>query len=107
MPQDWSDLVELTPDTVQKIVESKPGVYRMSSKRNDGKYYVFYVGQATDVRARLLQHLGDNEENECIRSERVKDCVFRFTYVDSQRERDSVESQTIQEYNPNCNTKKP
>jgi excinuclease UvrABC nuclease subunit len=79
----------------------------MSSKRSDGKYRVFYVGQATDLRARLLQHLGDNEENECIRSERAENCVFRFTYVDSQRERDSIESQTIQEYNPKCNTKKP
>jgi excinuclease UvrABC nuclease subunit len=97
----------LNPENVQKDVLARPGVYRLSRRGDDGKYTVFYIGQATDLGARLLQHLGNDEKNECIRSKRAAVCGFRFIYVESQSDRDTMEGKQIEEYKPECNTQRP
>ena len=107
MPIQWSELIEYSVESVKSKVASMAGVYRLSARDDAGEYRVFYVGQANDLRARLLQHLGDGEPNECIRTERKKPCKFRIVYVERQEGMDQVESETIQEFSPRCNAKKP
>lgn len=39
MPIQWSDMVEYAAENVKDKVASRAGVYRLSSKSDDGKYY--------------------------------------------------------------------
>ena len=106
MTQDWSEPIVYSEENVKRTVGASAGVYRLSSERDDGHYRPFYVGQAKDLRERLLQHLGDAEPNDCIRSERKKPCSFRIVYVANQADRDKLETATIREHSPGCNTQK-
>jgi len=47
---------------------AKAAVYLLWVKLKNGKWRCFYVGQASDLDNRLLNHLSDDEENECIQN---------------------------------------
>ncbi len=97
MSLDWTDIIEFSKESVERHVRTEAGNYRLVSKGNDGKYYRFYAGQATNLRARLLQHLSAAEEN---------DCGYRFAYVASQSERDAIEREDIGD-GLDCNKQTP
>jgi len=69
---------------------------------------VFYVGQADDLRGRILQHIQDSEENTCIKTYFVsKPCFFRYAKATSPDVRDAAEKQMYKRYKPRCNERDP
>lgn len=90
---------------MKSVVPNVGGIYRLINKGTDGKFYVFYVGQANDLEARLLDHLASWEPNTCIKNKvRSLECHFRFARVPTKAERDRLEAQEVREYQPACNT---
>lgn len=104
----WTKLTELTKSSVQALADNMPGVYRLSYKADDDKYYVYYVGKAEDIKDRLLEHLSSGEKNICIRNYLSgKSCFFRFANVTKSYIRDAAERQMYKHYEPTCNEKEP
>lgn len=103
----FSDLFPYNSGSVSRTAPNSPGVYRLSYKATDGKYYVFYVGQSEDLEERLLAHLQKSEPNACIRDMvRKATCGFRYAVVRSKRDRDNLEIAEIRRLNPSCNRRK-
>jgi excinuclease UvrABC nuclease subunit len=94
--------------TVNNNVPEKAGIYLLWVKLKNGKWQCFYVGQADNLRIRLLQHLSDNEKNKCIKTN-VSDflCGFEFALVGRQAERDGLEKYIYEFYSPECNIISP
>ena len=100
----FSDLHPYDRDTVRSIAPHSAGVYRLSQRGSDSKFYVFYVGQGEDLADRLMDHLQDSEPNPCITSSvSGGDCAFRYITVPRKADRDTLESQQISEFGPRCN----
>jgi len=54
--------------TVKRHVPAEAGTYLLWVKLKEGKKWrCFYVGQARNLEARLLQHLSSKEDNDCLR----------------------------------------
>jgi excinuclease UvrABC nuclease subunit len=101
---EWSNRYLYNEDNVKKHATTSGGVYRLIYKNGD-EYYVFYVGQSDDLERRLLEHLSNNESNECIKKHlRGYTCYFRFIEVSSSSERDRIEKEEIEKYKPSCNS---
>lgn len=99
----WSNLYPYTEENIKKYAPPTGGVYRLSYKKN-GSYYVFYIGQSNNLERRLLEHLGPSETDSCIKRHlRDYDCFFRFIEISSLDERNRVERNQIDEYDPPCN----
>ena len=104
----WTNLIKLDSAGVLRIKDIS-GVYRLSyfSPVNQ-KYYVYYVGQATDLNDRLGDHLPDNEEDRCCQRYLDKyDCFFRAAAVSRQDNRDGIEATLFDHFEPNCSERKP
>lgn len=103
----WSRLIEITPLT-SLLLPSFPGVYRLSYKNNDGKIYVFYVGQADNLQLRINQHLSVNEENVCIKRMLSNNtCYLRYARVNDSRVRSGAELALYRHYSHSCNLIEP
>lgn len=104
----WSNLINLDEGNIDKGVDNKAGIYRLSVKFKDGKYNIFYVGSANDLNRRLKEHLSDNEENRCIR-DNVKNYImaFRFAYIPEKNIREGAERFMYDHYKPSCNEIEP
>ena len=56
---DWVGPLILCPSEVRRVPTGIPGVYILHALApSRGGYAVFYIGKASDLRRRLLQHLG-------------------------------------------------
>jgi len=100
---EWSSRYSYTEANVRKYAPTSGGVYRLINKSGD-KHYVFYVGQSDNLERRLLEHLSRSEPDACIKRHlREYNCYFRFIEISSSSERDKVEQEQIDEYNPDCN----
>ena len=53
----------LNEDQIKQIPHDKGGIYSLSNKQVG----IFYVGQSDNLKSRLLEHLSDKEENNCIK----------------------------------------
>jgi excinuclease UvrABC nuclease subunit len=108
MPQlTWSKLIPLTYDEIQRVSDLG-GVYRLSYLSADKSYYVFYVGKAESLKKRILNHIGNLEENTCIRSYIKKyPCYFRFAVIAGEHERSGAERQLFLKFSPKCNLQEP
>lgn len=103
----WSRLTAITSLT-SILIPNFTGVYRLSYRSGDGKIYVFYVGQADDLRARITQHLSQNEGNPCIRKMLTSyTCYIRYARVSERRVRDGAERFLYRHFSPSCNTVEP
>jgi hypothetical protein len=99
----WSNRYAYTEANVQKYAPLTAGVYRLIYKKGD-EYYVFYVGQSNNLQRRLLEHLAASEPDMCIKGHmRDYDCSFRFAEISSLDERNQVEREQIDKYDPSCN----
>jgi len=99
----WSSRYVYTEDNVNRCVLDRGGVYTLICQQGE-EHVVFYVGQAANLRLRLRQHLSASEPNACIKSHlNTYACFFRFLVVESPRERDRVNREQIEEYEPSCN----
>lgn len=86
-------------------VPSQPGNYVITVGPDNTPVY---VGQASDLKARTLEHLGTNEKNPCVAREIRKPGARLFYQVaHSQRERDAVENEWCAKYSPACNRISP
>jgi len=106
----WSGF--FTPYNERKVRDNVPyeaGVYLLWVKLKEGKNWrCFYVGQAKDLEARLLEHLSEDEENECL-SNKVnrKVCGFEYAEVGDQDNRDGIERYLYDQYKTECNEREP
>ena len=104
----WTKLVAFNATNVDAIKSALPGVYRISYKADDDNYYVFYVGQAEDIKQRLHEHLLPSETNICIRNRVEKgNCAFRYAEITKDYIRNAAEQQMFKHYQPSCNEKEP
>ena len=104
----WTKLVSLSESSIEQLPDNTAGVYRLSYKAKDGDFYVFYVGQAKDIKTRLQEHLSSNEKNHCISLYIGKDnCYFRYATITEEYVRDAAELQMYNHYQPSCNELEP
>jgi len=102
----WSKLLPLKKDEIDKL-ETFGGVYRLSKKKEDQKYYVFYVGSAEHLKARLLSHIND-EKNARLKQYLIQgDFSFRYAPVPDKSIRESIEKQLYKHYLPELNSEEP
>jgi predicted GIY-YIG superfamily endonuclease len=104
----WTDRKKLDQDGVDAI-NKVAGVYRLMYYDTTKKeYYIYYVGQASDLNKRLSEHLSDTEKNACCKK-RLKDydCYFRAAAISKQSDRDGAEVALYNEYKPSCVEKVP
>jgi len=104
----WTKLTPLSESGVSGI-NKVAGVYRLSYyDSNEKAYYVYYVGQAADLNARLNQHRAGNEQNSCCaRYLKSYNCFFRAAAISGQADRDGAEVALYNKYTPSCVEKTP
>lgn len=104
----WYGKFLYTQSKVKKLVSNSPGNYMISVKFKSGKYRSIYVGQATKLQNRLLDHFSSLEKNTCLKKN-VKEfyLAFRFCYVSVQKDRNNVEYTLYKKYPHECNDKVP
>ena len=97
----------LNEDQIKQIAHDKGGIYRLSNK----KVGIFYVGQSDNLKSRLLEHLSDKEENNCIKKKLEFQAYFRYALLESEKDRLCAESFMYQNYKKEkeceCNDKEP
>lgn len=104
----WTKTTSFSKTSVDALLDNISGVYRLSYEADDGNYYIFYIGQAEDVKRRLSEHLSDGEKNVCIGNYlRKKNCFFRYAEVTKEYIRKAAEKQMYKQYEPVCNDKEP
>jgi excinuclease UvrABC nuclease subunit len=91
-------------------VPVKPGVYLLWVNYKNGDWGCFYVGKGDTIRGRLLDHLKQEEENQCIK-EKVgkKVCGFMWIEITTEEERTGVEKYLYDTLKPKpeCNQNDP
>lgn len=103
----WSRLIEITPLSAL-LLPNFPGVYRLSYRDDNGSIYVFYVGQAENLRDRINQHLSVNEENIGIKSKLSnRTCYMRYARVNNPSVRNGAELFLYHHYSPSANLIEP
>ncbi|MDD4893901.1 MAG: hypothetical protein PHW54_01115 [Candidatus Omnitrophica bacterium] len=105
----WSVFHETYSESeVKKYAPKEAGVYLLWVKLKSGEWRCFYVGLAEDLEIRLLDHLSDNEENECVK-EKVSEyvCGFQYAKVSKQDYRNGIEKYLYDHYSPECNQADP
>jgi len=109
MKLNWSGFYSSYTETnVKNNVPEKEGIYLLWVKLKNGKWKCFYVGQADNLKTRLLEHLSDKEKNECIKTNVSKyTCGYEFALVSKQADRDGIEKYLYEYYSPECNKISP
>lgn len=105
----WSSFhTPYTEAEVKKYVPTDAGVYLLWVQLKNEKWKCFYTGQAKNLESRLLDHLSDDEPNECIKDNVKKYvCGFEYAKVSTQSERDRIEKFLYDHYSPECNNQDP
>jgi excinuclease UvrABC nuclease subunit len=105
----WSSFrSSYTEAEVKKHVVCEAGVYLLWVKLKSGKWRCFYVGQASDLQDRLLDHLSGEEENDCIKKNVSKYiCGFEYAQVSKESDRNGIEKFLYDHYKPECNNVDP
>jgi len=93
--------------TVEDVKLNAPqtaGVYLIRCHVKNSEPEIRYVGQANDLRSRLLDHLGTGETNDCLVEHRKHAQDYCWVELSRPSERDAEESSKIKKYQPPCNT---
>ena len=97
-----------TEEKVKSKATESAGVYLLWVKLKNEKWRCFYAGQAKNIKQRLLDHLSDSEENECIKEKVSKYvCGFEYAIISKQDDRDGAEKYLYDHYKPKCNKVDP
>ena len=98
---------QLNEEQVKLVVPENEGIYRLSNRIES----VFYVGQSDNLQRRLLEHLSDEEKNDCIKGKLEFQVYFRFALLKDEKERLCAESFMYRHFKKEtglpCNTKEP
>lgn len=104
---EWSTLTPYTKENIEKLkLEGIEGVYRISKKEQDGKFYVILVGSATDLKAELLKLISENSLFK-IYFDQGGDFSFRVASLKDEVMRKAVNKQMYKQYAPRFNTNEP
>lgn len=105
----WSPFRDAYDETVVKQnVPTDAGVYLLWVKQKDGKWRCFYVGQASDLEQRLLDHLSAEEPNKSLKTHVADNvCGFEYATVSRQSDRDGIEKYLYDHFSPECNEVDP
>jgi excinuclease UvrABC nuclease subunit len=79
------------------------GVYTLWVQYKGGRWGCYYVGKAENIKKRLLEHLSNEEENECIINNRKFICGFMWNQITAEKERAGVEKYLYDKLKPECN----
>ena len=97
-----------TKDIVNSNAPESAGIYLLVVKLKDGNWKIFYVGKASNLNERLLQHLSNEEPNICIRKKvEEKVCGFLYALVSKETDRDGIEKYLYDHYKTECNNNDP
>ncbi len=108
MNLNWQTHQPYTQTTVSNFAPEKAGVYILWVQLMSNSWKCFYVGQADNLKKRLLEHLSSNEDNPCIKNKVSKFvCGFSFALVPRQDDRDEIEKYLYEHYKPECNRISP
>lgn len=104
----WSKLIPLTKEEIAKLGDVG-GVYRISKKADDEKYYVFFVGSFENIKKKLLLHMSEAETNVRLQKflSQGGDFVFRYAVVQEKSIREAIEKQMYKQYIPEYNPEEP
>ena len=97
------------PPNFDRIPE-KAGIYILStSQKENYEYEVKYVGQASDLKARINEHFSRNEKNKELKAHIDEQYIMKVNYseVDSQSDREGMELYMYNLYEPPYNHKVP
>jgi|SRR3989338_8869479 len=101
---EWSKLTPLTTEEVNKLNHNGiEGVYRISKKEIDGKFYVIFVGSAINFKNELLTLLA----GETGFLKQGGEFSFRYAPVKGEDKRKAIEKQMYKQYAPQYNAKEP
>ncbi|MDD5738812.1 MAG: hypothetical protein PHY72_02730 [Candidatus Pacebacteria bacterium] len=98
----WSTLVPLTPEGMDRLNGIVEGVFRISKKESDGKFYVIFIGSATDIKNELSLLL--SKEDSFLKQGEFS---FRYAPIKGDEKRKAVEKQMYKQYVPQYNPKEP
>jgi len=102
----WSKLTPLNSTDVNSLDASMEGIYRLSRQEGD-KIFVFYVGKGK-IKDRLLKHLSELEENDCLKATiKSYTCFFRYSIITREDIRKAAERKMYKIYQPSCNSVEP
>lgn len=102
----WSKLISFNSANVNILDENIEGVYRLSRQEGD-KIFVFYVGKGK-IKERLLKHLSDSEDNDCLNATiKSYNCFFRYSIITRDEVRKAAEKKMYKVYQPLCNLIEP
>lgn len=102
----WSKLAPFDPTNVNILDSSIEGVYRISKQEGD-KIFVFYVGKGK-IKDRLLKHLSESEDNDCLRATiKSHTCFFKYSIITREDVRKAAERKMYKVYQPSCNFIEP
>jgi excinuclease UvrABC nuclease subunit len=92
---------------VQKVVPTDTGVYVLWVSYKNKKWVCSYVGKADNLEDRLLGHLSNDEENECIKENVKYRSGFHWIEITTKSERSGVEKYLYDNMRPECNQNDP
>jgi excinuclease UvrABC nuclease subunit len=104
----WQPYRRFTMANVHCFVPVKAGVYKLAVHLKTGKKRVFYVGQASDLFARLKDHFSGSEPNDCLRFQVEQYlCSFTVAVVTLAQDRNAAERALYLHFRPSCNDHEP
>jgi len=103
---EWSRLFPLTEEETKKFNQGKiEGVYRISRKESDGKFYVIFVGNTMDLKQDLEKLILEKDTNFL---KQGGEFSFRYAKVtEGEETRRAIEKQMYKKYAPEYNSKEP
>lgn len=96
-------------DEIEQI-SNESGVYLISVKCNDGKYYVIYTGQSNDLNRRISEHCSDNEKNTDLKkaiNSYSKYIKFIYAYKNGEDDLNGLERYLYDYYQPQFTERSP
>lgn len=90
-------------DEVKKYAPATAGDYFVWIKYKEAGWRPEYVGKADDIRGRLLDHLRDDEKNNCLKENRRYPRAFVWIPITTEAERMGAEKLIYDAQKPECN----
>lgn len=92
---------------VKRVASTSAGAYSLWVRYESGRWKCFYVGKADNIESRLLDHLRDDEPNDCIKENVKYKCGFSWIDITSEAERSGAEKYLYDTLRPECNQSDP
>lgn len=105
MKLQWSKLLPLREEKIKEIsLDNVEGVFRVSRKEDDGKYYVIFIGSSTSLGKELENLISQKDENFL---KQGGDFAFRYAPIEGEEIRKAIEKQMYKQYVPQFNQSEP